>query len=91
MGRVARHCIVTGRVQGVFYRASTQQQARQLSITGWVRNLPTGQVEVYACGQPEDLDAFCEWLHQGPQMARVSSVDYTDCEADDSSSFEVLA
>jgi len=75
---VCRRCRVTGRVQGVFFRASTQQQARALGITGWARNLPDGNVEVLACGTPEALDALARWLWDGPRLAQVDGVECTD-------------
>lgn len=70
-----RHFIVEGRVQGVFFRASARSRALELGLTGWVRNLPDGRVETLACGSPEALDAFHEWLWEGPTEARVSGVE----------------
>ena len=65
---------VTGRVQGVFFRASTQTAARDLGLTGYARNLADGSVEVLACGATTALDALERWLHDGPPMARVDDV-----------------
>ncbi len=65
---------ISGRVQGVFFRASTQQQAIELGITGHAINLPDGRVEVLACGEESQLEIFTRWLHQGPDMAQVSQV-----------------
>lgn len=65
---------VTGRVQGVWYRASTQEQARRLGITGYARNLPDGSVEVLACGTAEALAELERWLWQGPPRAQVAEV-----------------
>jgi len=73
-----RKCIVTGRVQGVYYRGSTQKQALALGVQGSARNLPDGRVEVIMCGQPDDLESLCNWLWQGPQFAEVNDV---SCEA----------
>lgn len=70
-----RHYIVEGRVQGVFFRASARGRALELSLTGWVRNRPDGRVEALACGAPDALDAFHEWLWEGPTEARVSGVE----------------
>lgn len=67
-------CLVGGRVQGVFYRASTQGVARQLGLSGYARNLPDGRVEVLACGQHESVERLRNWLWEGPPMARVDSV-----------------
>jgi acylphosphatase len=69
------HCLVSGRVQGVFFRASAQAEADRLGVTGWARNLPDGRVEVLACGDRERLDAFRRWLGQGPSQARVDDVE----------------
>jgi len=69
------HCVISGRVQGVFFRAWTRNQARELGIGGWARNLPSGQVEVLAQGADEALAAFLELLRQGPPLAQVDRVD----------------
>lgn len=71
---VCKHCLVSGRVQGVFYRASTAERARALNLRGYARNLPDGRVEVLACGEPAAVDALCEWLWEGPPAARVTEV-----------------
>lgn len=63
--RSAIHFYVSGRVQGVYFRATTQATARQLGLTGWVRNLPDGRVEGVACGEGKQLDKLVTWL-QGP-------------------------
>lgn len=76
-GMTEKRCInitVYGRVQGVFYRASTQQQARQLGLNGWVRNRPDGTVQVCACGHPSDLEALAEWCRTGPPAAQVDRI-----------------
>lgn len=67
-------CLVRGRVQGVFFRASAREQAERLGITGYARNLPDGAVEVLACGETESLEAFQEWLREGPRQARVNDL-----------------
>jgi acylphosphatase len=72
---VARRCLVAGRVQGVFYRASTRSRAEALGVTGHARNLPDGRVEVLACGTPQAVQALCDWLWQGPPAADVASVE----------------
>ena len=72
------HFTVIGRVQGVFFRASTKAQAEQLNITGWVRNLSDGNVEGMASGEVKQLDRFQEWLKQGPKMATVSQLTVKD-------------
>lgn len=67
-------CHVTGRVQGVFFRATTRDQALRLGVRGYVRNLPDGRVEVLACGHSEALAQFRAWLAVGPPGARVTGV-----------------
>lgn len=69
---------VSGRVQGVFYRAATQDAARGLGLTGWVRNLPGGDVELVACGDETKLKRLEEWLWQGPRHAQVTGVTVAD-------------
>jgi len=69
------HAIVTGRVQGVSYRASTVDEARRLGVVGWVRNLPDGAVELEAEGPDAQITALLAWCAHGPPAARVTSVD----------------
>jgi acylphosphatase len=78
----AIRCIVAGRVQGVFYRASAAEQARRLGLTGWVRNLSDGTVEVVAAGQREALAELTGWLWCGPRLARVTHVTVEDYDAE---------
>lgn len=66
--------IVSGRVQGVSYRASTAAQARRLGLAGWVRNLPDGSVELEAEGADEAVAALVAWCHAGPPAAAVARV-----------------
>ena len=70
--------MISGTVQGVFYRASTQMQAQDLSVAGYARNLPDGRVEVLASGEAGVLDALEQWLWQGPPAAKVTSVSRED-------------
>ncbi len=72
------HCYITGKVQGVWFRASAQEQAKQLGLTGWARNLPDGRVEVFACGEKTKLAELSVWLQQGPQLAKVTEVTRED-------------
>jgi acylphosphatase len=72
---VARRCLVAGRVQGVFYRASTRQRALELGVTGFARNLSDGRVEVLACGEPGAVGALCDWLWQGSPASHVTSIE----------------
>ncbi len=80
---VCRRFLVSGRVQGVFFRASTARQAVGLGITGHAENLPDGRVEVLACGAAEAVKSLHEWLKTGPPAARVDAVEagQADCRA----------
>lgn len=71
-------CIVSGKVHGVWFRVSTQNEARDLGLTGWVQNLPDGTVEVLACGEKDKLKMLYQWLHQGPELAKVTDVSYQE-------------
>ena len=77
---IAKRCLVGGRVQGVFYRKSTQQQAQQLGVTGYANNLPDGRVEVLAVGESEAVNALVKWLWQGSPTSHVTSVDVEDVD-----------
>ena len=72
--RVCFRCLVAGRVQGVFFRASTREQALRLGLTGYARNLPDGRVEVLVCGGPDPVAQLREWLRNGPPMAEVTGL-----------------
>lgn len=72
------HCIVSGRVQGVWFRVSTKDEAERLGITGWVRNLEDGRVEVVACGAKDKVQQLHAWLKQGPRKAEVKEVFYEE-------------
>ena len=80
---------VSGRVQGVAYRAHTRHQALALGLTGYARNLPDGRVEVLAMGAPAALDALERWLRQGPPAARVASVQRENAEIVHTAGFEI--
>ena len=69
-----RRFTVAGRVQGVWFRDSTRQQAEKLSLTGYARNMPDGTVDVVACGDDDAIESLFEWLHHGPRLANVTSV-----------------
>lgn len=74
------HCFVSGRVQGVWYRASTQEAAKGLGLTGWTRNLADGRVEVMAFGEKAKVMQLYDWLQQGPKLAKVTAVSYQEIE-----------
>ncbi|MGZ4957981.1 MAG: acylphosphatase [Methylomonas sp.] len=68
------HIVVKGRVQGVYFRAYTQKQAVKLNVSGFVRNLADGSVEIVASGEPDALRQLVSWCHKGPMLAKVSQV-----------------
>ena len=67
--------IVSGKVQGVFYRKSTVDEAQQRSLSGWVKNLADGRVEFVAEGKSEAVESLIEWAKNGPPFARVSGIE----------------
>jgi acylphosphatase len=75
---VCKKCLVGGRVQGVFYRATAARRAQELNIRGYARNLPDGRVEVLAYGAEEAVNAFVSWLWIGSSASKVTSVDVAD-------------
>jgi acylphosphatase len=75
----AMRCYVSGLVQGVFFRASTRDRARQLGLAGRASNLPDGRVEVIASGPEEGLAALRRWLRDGPPQARVTGLECEPC------------
>lgn len=79
---IARLCFVSGRVQGVFYRASTRQKAIELGVSGYAANLEDGRVEVLAVGSAAAVAALIDWLWSGPPSARVSTVDVEETALD---------
>ncbi len=80
-GRVRARAVVSGRVQGVCFRAETRSEAERLGVTGWVRNRSDGNVEVLAEGSRRDVERLLEWCRKGPAYARVDGVDVTWEEA----------
>lgn len=78
----AIRCVVAGRVQGVYYRAATAEQATRLQLDGWVRNLSDGRVEVILAGSPAAVAELVRWLWQGPPAARVDAVHLEEWTAD---------
>lgn len=86
---VRRRVIVSGRVQGVWFRASTQSAAAERGVAGWVRNLPSGQVEAVFEGEPDAVDAAVTWVRSGPPRADVTEVEVFDEQPEHLSGFNV--
>lgn len=83
------HVVVTGRVQGVWFRDSCQQRARQRGVAGWVRNLADGSVEAIFEGEEDAVEAMVAWCHDGPERAQVDAVAVTHHPAEGAAGFWV--
>lgn len=86
---IGREFRITGKVQGVYFRASTQQQAQRLGIHGWAINLPDGSVEVFAYGEERSVEQLRRWLLQGPPFAQVDSIRSVESEQADPGKFSI--
>jgi len=83
--KAGMRCLVSGKVQGVWFRAHTKEQADGLGLVGCAKNLPDGRVEVLAYGEPSALDRLEQWLHQGSPKSQVEEVErqeesWKDCQ-----------
>ena len=81
--KVRAHVLVSGIVQGVFFRSETRRMARQCNVTGWIRNLPNGRVEAVFEGEKKNVEKMVEFCKKGPSSARITSTqtsleNYTD-------------
>nr|WP_156830644.1 acylphosphatase [Methylobacter marinus] len=82
--------LVSGRVQGVYFRAFTQNKARQLNVKGYARNLPDGRVEIIAEADNSILEEFIKWCAKGPLTARVDHIEMTELQPDEQlTSFDI--
>lgn len=81
---ITKKCIVGGRVQGVYYRATTANRARELGVTGYAKNLPDGRVEVLAVGDASAVNTLVEWLWEGSTASKVTSVEAIEIELEES-------
>jgi acylphosphatase len=88
--KICKHFYVTGKVHGVWFRAGTQQEAEKLGVSGWVRNLADGRVEVVACGSSEQLAQLEAWLLHGPERAEVDDLQVQGLPWQQYQGFEVL-
>ena len=89
MGKVRVRVLVSGRVQGVWYRGSCARQAAREGVAGWARNLPDGRVEAVFEGERAAVETLLRWCHEGPAHATVTGVEIVDEEPAGLPSFEV--
>lgn len=87
--KIALRAVVSGKVQGVWYRQSTLEQAASQGVHGWVRNLPDGRVEAWLEGEEAPVREVARWLEQGPARAEVAGVDLQQMEPQGFAEFEV--
>ena len=81
---------VFGRVHGVYFRATTLQKANELGIKGTVKNLPDGSVQIITEGSSDKLELFIKWCHEGPVLAKVTSVEISDTVPVGFTGFEII-
>lgn len=86
----AKHLLIKGKVQGVFYRASAREAAEKIGVKGWIKNTSAGDVEAFICGTEDQLSEFISWCRQGPPNAVVTTVSVTDMEEQDVENFIIL-
>ncbi len=91
MNKKCMRCLISGKVQGVGYRAATKSKAQELGVTGWVRNLPDKRVEVLLYGDAQQIDLLRDWLWQGPLAAKVNDVACEIVAERGFTEFEILA
>ncbi|MFC7027798.1 acylphosphatase [Halomicroarcula sp. GCM10025324] len=89
MTRTRAHVFVSGRVQGVYYRATTRETARERGVDGWVKNLDDGRVEAVFEGEEAAVEAMVEFCHEGSERAEVTDVDVTYRDPEGLDGFEV--
>ncbi len=80
----AKHIIISGKVQGVFFRKNAKQKANELKLYGWVKNTANDTVEALVQGNETDINKFIDWCRQGPPKAEVEHVDIAEKETDNS-------
>lgn len=88
-GVIARRIVVSGRVQGVFFRDSTRRTAEARGVAGWVRNRDDGSVEAHLEGDADAVESVIAWARKGPSRAEVTGVDVREVDSEDLSDFEV--
>ena len=88
--KICKRCHVSGKVQGVFFRASTRDRAQSLHVTGYAKNLEDGRVEVLVCGEERDVEGLVDWLWEGSPAARVDQVDVEDVGGEAPRDFQAI-
>ena len=88
---ITKQVKVIGKVQGVFFRASSKDQASTLGLHGWVRNEADGSVLIQVTGETKQIERFIEWCRKGPLMARVDEVQVSDSTAHHNSGFSIIS
>jgi acylphosphatase len=88
--QIARRVVVSGRVQGVFFRDSCREEAAAAGLTGWVRNTRGGEVEAWFEGDPEAVERLVAWCREGPSSAHVQDVDVSNEDPTGETGFRVL-
>ena len=87
--KIARSIRISGKVQGVFFRASAKDKADELNLSGFVRNEPDGSVYIEAEGEQEKLDQFIAWCRKGPRMSRVDGCEVVEKDVSGSAGFAI--
>ena len=86
---LSRHIIISGRVQGVFFRKNAREKAEELKLFGWVKNTTDDKVEIFVQGNENEVDDFIEWCRQGSPKAKVENV-YVEAKENDNSLKEFI-
>ncbi len=84
MNLTAKHILVKGKVQGVFFRKNTKQVAEALTVAGWIKNTEEGNVEIFAQANKDAIEKLIDWCRHGPPKANVEGVEIKDAAIDDS-------
>ena len=90
MPQLKRSIVVKGKVQGVFFRASTVTKAHELKLEGWVKNLPTGEVEIFAYGPEDAMISLIAWCHHGSKYSKVSKVLVSESNEEIPKDFKII-
>ena len=87
--QIARRVVVSGSVQGVFFRDGARREAQRRGVTGWVRNLPDGRVEAWFEGPPDAVAELVQWCHHGPRHATVTNTQTSDAKPEGYDRFRI--